>query len=210
MRLPGGDGTGDATYLPIDAMFPPEEYQRLLLAIENADADAVQAARQALCKQVLGYAKYIREKYVKPPLSTDFGIIFLPTEGLFAEVLREPGLIEQLHQAGATLTGPTTLTAVLSALRMGFRTLAIEQRSAEVWQVLGAVRTEFANFSAVLDKMKKQLGTVGATLEATERRTRAMGKKLREVQTLPADQAAVLLAMPEGASDSDVDEPVDE
>lgn len=206
VRLPGRDGTSDPTFLPIDAKFPQEEYLRLLAAIEAADVERVRASRQALCKQVVGYAKYIRAKYVAPPLTTDFGIIFLPTEGLFAEVLREPGLIEQLHQEGATLTGPTTLTAVLSALRMGFRTLAIEQRSAEVWRVLGAVRGEFTKFSGVLEKMKKQLGTIGTTLEATRTRTKQMVRKLESVETLPAGESSLLLELPPGMQDEEVED----
>ncbi len=206
IRLPSRGGTGDPTFLPIDAKFPQEEYLRLLAAIEAADADGVKASRQALCKQVIGYARYIREKYVAPPLTTDFGIIFLPTEGLFAEVLREPGLIEQLQLEGATLTGPTTLTAVLSALRMGFRTLAIEQRSAEVWRVLGAVRSEFTKFSDVLERMRKQLGTIGTTLEATKTRTRQMVKKLESVETLPAGESSLLLELAPGMQDEEVED----
>jgi DNA recombination protein RmuC len=136
---------------------------------------------------------------VAPPQTTDFAVLFLPTEGLYAEVLRQPGLVEQLQDSHrVVVAGPTTLAALLSSLRMGFRTLAIEQRASEVWRVLGAVKTEFGKFGEVLDRVKRQLGTATRTLTETGARTRAMEKKLREVEELPKDVSTRMLELPEG------------
>jgi DNA recombination protein RmuC len=144
-------------------------------------------------------ARTIQEKYLAPPLTTDFAVLFLPTEGLYAEVLRQPGLAESLQDAHrVVVAGPTTLAALLSSLRMGFRTLAIEQRASEVWRVLGAVKTEFGRLGEMLDKVKRQLGTATRTLTETDVRTRAMERRLRAVEEVPADAAARLLEMPEG------------
>ena len=177
-----GSGAGAAAFLPIDSKFPIEDYQRLLDASNLGDAAGVAEARRALLAQVRSYAKSVREKYVHPPTTTETAVIFLPTEGLFAEVLREPGMIEELYRLNVMLTGPTTLVAVLSGLRVGFRAMIIEQRSAEVWEVLGAVKSEFEKFGGVLERAKKQLGTVSRTLEQADTRTRAMARRLRDVQ----------------------------
>ncbi len=193
IRLPGRDD-GSPVWLPIDAKFPAEDYERLLAAHDAADAAAIEAAGRALETRIRDEAKKIRDKYVEPPHTTDFGILFLPTEGLFAEVLRRPGLSEALNRdLRVVIAGPTTLFAMLNSLQMGFRTLALEKRSAEVWQVLGAVKTEFAKFGDVLAKLKNQLATASNTIEQAETRTRAMDRRLRSVEALPADQAARLL-----------------
>jgi DNA recombination protein RmuC len=188
VRLPGGSGADkeDAVWLPIDAKFPQEDYQRLVEASEQGHPEGVAQATRALITSVRSSARSIQTKYLDPPHTTDFAILFLPTEGLFAEVLRQPGLVEELQaRERIVVAGPTTLTAMLSSLRMGFRTLAIERRSSEVWTVLSTVKTEFGKFGEVLDKVKKQLSTASNTIDETGRRTRAMERKLRAVETLP-------------------------
>jgi DNA recombination protein RmuC len=181
-------------WLPIDAKFPSEDYERLLAANDAADGAAIEAAGKALELRIRNEAKTLREKYVEPPHTTDFGILFLPTEGLFAEVLRRPGLTEALNrELRVVIAGPTTLFAMLNSLQMGFRTLALEKRSAEVWQVLGAVKTEFGRFGDVLATLKKQLATASNTIEQAETRTRQMDRRLKSVEALPAEQAARLL-----------------
>ena len=168
-------------------------------ASEQADAEAVKLAHDALLRAVEKSAREIQEKYLNPPKTTDFAIMFLPTEGLYAEVLRQPGMVEKMQQTyRVVVAGPTTLSAILSSLRMGFRTLAIEQRSSEVWQVLAAVKTEFGNSGNVLAKVKKQLHTAEKTIGDTETRTRAMKRKLREVEELPAESAAEILNLTPG------------
>jgi DNA recombination protein RmuC len=192
----GGEGAGAGTpiWLPIDAKFPREDYERLIDAQERADPVAVDEASRALEARVRNEARTIAEKYVAPPHTTDFALLFLPTEGLYAEVLRRPGLTDQLQRDyRVTIAGPTTLTALLNSLQMGFRTLAIEKRSSEVWQVLGAVKTEFGKFGDVLAKTKSQLETVTRSIEAAERRTRVMSSKLRQVEALPGEQTEGLL-----------------
>lgn len=198
IRLPGRQGQGSdgdvPVWLPVDAKFPREDYERLILAQERADPVAVEEAARALDVRVRHEARTIATKYVSPPHTTDFGLLYLPTEGLYAEVLRRPGLTDALQREHRiTVAGPTTLTALLNSLQMGFRTLAIEKRSSEVWQVLGAVKTEFGKFGDVLAKTKAQLQTVTRTIEAAEVRTRSMSKKLRDVEALPGDAAAGLL-----------------
>ena len=194
IRLPGKGDDGAAVWLPIDAKFPNEDYERLLEAQRVADPVAAEAAAKALEARVRLEAKSIAEKYLEPPHTTDFALLFLPTEGLYAEVLRRPGLVELLQREHrVTLAGPTTLLAMLNALQMGFRTLALEKRSSEVWQVLGAVKTEFGKFGDVLTKVKNQTQTVLNTLESAEVRSRAMGRALRQVEALPAAQAETLL-----------------
>ncbi len=202
IRLPGNHSVtlevGQASlpvWLPIDAKFPREDYERLLDAQERADVGGVEEASRALETRVRQEAKKIAEKYLAPPHTTDFALLFLPTEGLYAEVLRRPGLTDGLqHDYRITIAGPTTLTALLNSLQMGFRTLAIEKRSSEVWQVLGAVKTEFAKFGDVLARTKTQLETVTRSIEAAEVRTRVMHKKLRTVEALPDTQAFQVLA----------------
>ncbi|TLM61395.1 MAG: DNA recombination protein RmuC [Deltaproteobacteria bacterium] len=192
IRLPGQDDT--PIWLPIDAKFPVEDYQRLQEAAEQADAAAVQAAQTQLINRVKLCAKDVAAKYVCPPHTTPFAIIFLPTEGLYAEVARAPGLIESLqHDHKVTITGPSTLLAHLSALQMGFRTLAIQQRSVEVWHTLGAVKTEFGKFGVALQAVKKKLEEAHNKIEQTETRHRVMDRKLRGVEGLPEAEAARLL-----------------
>ncbi len=194
IRLPGKNEDGSPIWLPIDAKFPNEDYERLLDAQRVADPVAAEAAAKALEARVRLEAKSIAEKYLEPPHTTDFALLFLPTEGLYAEVLRRPGLVESLQrQHRVTLAGPTTLLAMLNALQMGFRTLALEKRSSEVWQVLGAVKTEFGKFGDVLAKVKTQTQTVLNSLESAEVRSRAMGRALKQVEALPADQLERML-----------------
>ncbi len=197
VRLPGPKGDpGSHVWLPIDSKFPQEDYLRLQEAAEKADPAAVQAATEALVRTVRSAAKDIHDKYVNPPDTTDFGIMFLATEGLYAEVLRQPALVEDLQQRGRViLAGPTTLVAILSSLRMGFQTLAIEQRASEVWRVLGAVKTEFGKFGAVLDKVKKQLNTASNTIEQTGVRSRALERRLRSVEQLSDAETSKMLAL---------------
>jgi DNA recombination protein RmuC len=195
IRLPGphageGKDASHATpvWLPIDAKFPREDYERLIEAQERADPVAVEEAGRALDARVRLEARRIADKYISPPHTTDFGLLFLPTEGLYAEVLRRPGLSDALQRDHRiTIAGPTTLTALLNSLQMGFRTLAIERRSSEVWQVLGAVKTEFSKFGAVLSKTRSQLETVARSIDLAERRTRVMHRTLRDVEALPGD-----------------------
>jgi DNA recombination protein RmuC len=198
VRLPGRNpaSASDDTplWLPIDAKFPREDYERLLDAQERADVPAAEAAARAIEMRLRSEAKSIRDKYVAPPHTTDFGILFVPTEGLYAEALRRPGLFEALQREHkVVLTGPTTLLATLTSLQMGFRTLALEKRSAEVWQVLGAVKTEFGKFGEVLAKTKKKLDEAANTIDAASVRTRAMERRLRDVESLPEPRAAELL-----------------
>ncbi len=196
VRLPGRATHLPPVWLPIDSKFPQESYLRLLQAADGADPDAVQSAVAELVRTVRACARTIADKYVAPPGTTDFAVLFLPTEGLYAEVLRQPGLVEQLQDAHrVVVAGPTTLAALLSSLRMGFRTLAIEQRASEVWTVLGAVKTEFGKFGEVLDKVRRQLGTASRTLTETGVRTRAMERKLREVEELPGAVSSRVLEL---------------
>ncbi|APW42535.1 DNA recombination protein RmuC [Rhodoferax saidenbachensis] len=194
IKLPGRSDSGEPLWLPIDAKFPNEDYERLLDAQGRADALGAEAAGRALEARIRLEAKSMAEKYVEPPYTTDFAILFLPTEGLYAEVLRRPGLMEGLQREHRiTLAGPTTLLAMLSSLQMGFRTLALEKRSSEVWQVLGAVKTEFGKFGDVLAKVKAQTQTVLNTLDNAETRSRAMGRALKKVEALSDGQAQALI-----------------
>ncbi|MGN6312313.1 MAG: DNA recombination protein RmuC [Rhodanobacteraceae bacterium] len=193
IRLPGQNRDAPV-WLPVDCKFPIEDYQRLLDAQERADADAASAAALALERRVRDEAKTIRAKYVAPPHTTDFAILFLPTEGLYAEVIRRPGLFEVLQREHrVTVAGPTTLTAILNALQMGFRTLAIEQRSSEVWQLLGAVKSEFGKFGDILDKVRKKLAEASRQIDETGVRSRAIERKLRNVESLPTSESQALL-----------------
>jgi DNA recombination protein RmuC len=195
-KLPGRSDSGEPLWLPIDAKFPNEDYERLLDAQQRADAPAADAAGKALELRIRLEAKSIGEKYIEPPYTTDFAILFLPTEGLYAEVLRRPGLMESLQREHrVVLAGPTTLLAMLNSLQMGFRTLALEKRSSEVWQVLGAVKTEFGKFGEVLAKVKSQTETVLNTLNSAEQRSRVMGKALRQVEALPETESARLIPL---------------
>jgi DNA recombination protein RmuC len=190
--------------LPIDAKFPREDYERLLDAHERADAAAVEVSAKAIETRFRLEARSMRDKYVSPPHTTDFAILFVPTEGLYAEALRRPGLVEALQREHKVmLAGPTTLLATLNSLQMGFRTLVLEKRSAEVWEVLGAVKTEFGKFGEVLAKMRKKLGEATDTIDAAEVRTRAMVRQLKSVEALPETRSAELLPGPSSAADED-------
>ena len=197
IRLPGrgAELEGNAPlWLPIDAKFPREDYDRLLDANERADAAAIEIHAKAIETRLRLEARKIRDKYVAPPHTTDFAILFLPTEGLYAEALRRPGLSEALQREyKVMLAGPTTLLATLNSLQMGFRTLALEQRSAEVWEVLGAVKTEFGKFGDVLAHTRKKLEEAGNTIGKAEVRSRAMVRQLRSVEALPEARTAELL-----------------
>jgi DNA recombination protein RmuC len=194
IRLPGRSDDGQPVWLPIDAKFPNEDYERLLDAQGRADAAAAELAARALEARIKLEAKSIADKYLEPPYTTDFAVMFLPTEGLYAEVLRRPGLMELLQREHrVTLAGPTTLMAMLNSLQMGFRTLALEKRSSEVWQVLGAVKTEFGKFGDVLAKVRNQTQTVLNTLDQAQTRTNVMNRALRQVDALPDEQSQALL-----------------
>ncbi|WP_372660936.1 DNA recombination protein RmuC [Hydrogenophaga sp.] len=202
IKLPGRGDDGAPCWLPIDAKFPNEDYERLLDAQQRADAEGAETAGRALEQRIRLEAKSMAEKYLEPPNTTDFAILFLPTEGLYAEVLRRPGLMEVLQREHrVTLAGPTTLMAMLNSLQMGFRTLALEKRSSEVWQVLGAVKTEFGKFGDVLSKVKAQTQTVLNTLDNAETRSRAMGRALKTVEALPQAQASALLPVDANAAE---------
>ncbi len=203
IRLPGGDDEPEScVWMPIDSKFPQEDYLRLVESADAADADGVQKATAALIRSIHNSAKEIRDKYIDPPKTTDFAIMFLPTEGLYAEVLRQPGQVEKIQQDyRIVIAGPTTLSAILNSLRVGFRTLAIEKRSSEVWKVLAAVKTEFGRFGDVLGRVKRQLKTASNTIDQTEVRTRAMERKLRGVEKLPAEGTTEILEFSDAGID---------
>ena len=207
VRLPGPlDDPTTCVWLPIDSKFPQEDWLRLQDASDQGDVAAVQAASDALIRTVRGSAREIHDKYVHPPASTDFAIMFLATEGLFAEVLRHPSVVSDLQQQyRVVVAGPTTLAAILTSLRMGFQTLVVEQRAAEVWRVLGAVKTEVGKFGDVLDKVQRQLSTASRTIEETGQRSRAMEKKLRSAERLPEAEAAMVLELPAGDAEEATD-----
>jgi DNA recombination protein RmuC len=187
-------GDGHQLWLPIDAKFPTEDFERLLDAQERADVAGAEVAGKALEMRIRAEAKSISEKYIEPPYTTDFAILFLPSESLYAEVLRRPGLMDLLQREfRITLAGPTTLLAMLNSLQMGFRTLALERRSSEVWQVLGAVKTEFGKFGDVLARVKSQTQTVLNTLDSAEVRSRAMERALKTVEAIPSGDTQKLL-----------------
>jgi DNA recombination protein RmuC len=193
IKLPGQDARSPV-WLPIDSKFPVEDYERLLGAQERADIAGVEEACKAIDNRIKLEAKTIREKYIAPPHTTDFAILFLPTEGLYAEALRRPGLADFVQREyRVSIAGPTTLSALLNSLQMGFRTLAIEQRSSEVWELLSAVKTEFGRFGDVLAKTKAQLQTVTNSIGQAETRTRQMTRKLKDVEALPVPAAEALL-----------------
>jgi DNA recombination protein RmuC len=201
IRLPGRDGGNTVVRLPIDAKFPQEDYLRLQDAYDAGDPVKLDAARKGLRTRLLGEAATIRAKYVAPPHTTDFAILFVPTEGLYAEALRMGGVAEAMQsEHHVILTGPTTLYAVLSSLQMGFHTLAIEQRSSEVWKVLGAVKTEFGKFGESLSAVSKKLQEASTRIEDSAKRSRAMERTLRTVEALPGPEAELLLG---GSPDGD-------
>jgi DNA recombination protein RmuC len=189
IKLPGQDPSGQhVVWMPIDAKFPQEDYQRLIDAQEAADRDLADKSLKNLEMRIKAEAKNIREKYIDPPNTTDFAVMFLPIEGLYAEVIRRPGLCDILQREYRVIvTGPTTLAALLNSLQMGFRTLAIEKRSSEIWELLGAVKAEFGKFGDVLAKTKKKLLEATDTIDKAETRTRAIERKLKSVQETPSE-----------------------
>ena len=207
IRLPGRGG-GAPLLLPVDAKFPRDDYERLIAAADSGDTRLVAEFRKALQNRVRACAKMICEKYINPPVTTEFAVLFLPTEGLYAEVLRTPGLFEQIQRDHrVTLAGPTTLAAMLNAFQMGFRTLAIEKRSSEVWEVLGAVRTEFGKYNQVVTQIERQLNTAQNSVATLGRRTRVMASKLKTVEELPDGSAAEkLLGLSETALEEEDEE----
>lgn len=204
IKLPGQDDE-EPVLLPIDAKFPVEDYQRLLEAQERTDADGIETAGRQLEIRVKACAKDIRDKYLNPPTTTDFGILFLPIEGLFAEVIRRPGLAESIQRDfRVVIAGPTTLWSILNSLQMGFRTLAIQKRSSEVWTLLGAVKTEWGKYGEVLDAVQKKIHQASETIEKAQVRTRAIGRKLRNVQELPSEVSTSMLALPVDDEDGEL------
>ncbi|MEM8514760.1 DNA recombination protein RmuC [Massilia sp. MP_M2] len=194
IKLPGAVEGGAPLWLPIDAKFPKEQYERLQAAADIADAEGVIRAGAELERAVRREAQTICDKYVSPPQTTDFAILFLPTEGLYAEVMRRPGLADDLQRTlRVTIAGPSTLSALLNSLQMGFRTLALEKRSSEVWQVLGAVKTEFTKFGDVLAATRTTLERAAKNIENAEVRSRQMARKLKSVEALPTEAAQLLL-----------------
>lgn len=205
VKLPGRNNQDEPVWLPIDAKFPKEQYERLVQASEAGDATGVAAAGKELEAALDAQAKTISEKYLSAPYTTDFGLMFLPTEGLYAEAVRRPGLADSIQRKyRINIAGPSTLTALLNSLQMGFKTLAIEKRSSEVWKILGAVKTEFGKFGDVLATTKKTLERVTKNIEKAEVRTRAMGRHLRSVEELPDNQGIPLLGL--DTADTDVEE----
>jgi DNA recombination protein RmuC len=201
IRLPGrGETENHPVWLPIDAKFPQEAYLRLLEAQEAGNANLVEEVSKKLERIIKDMAKNIRDKYLDPPYTTDFGIMFLPTEGLYAEILRRTGLFELLQREfKVVITGPTTLAALLNSLQMGFRTLVIEKRSSEVWTLLGVVKTEFSTFGAILDRTQKKLQEASHTIEKAATRSRAIEKKLKNIQEIPLGDTQKLLEDVEAA-----------
>jgi DNA recombination protein RmuC len=209
VRLPGPkDDPGSCVWLPIDSKLPQEDYIRIQDAADLGDVEATRLATEALARAIRLAAQDINRKYVKPPHTTDFAIMFLATEGLYAEVVRQPALVDDLQQnLRIVVAGPTTLAALLSSLRMGFQTLAIEQQAVEVWRVLGGVKLEFGKFGDVLAKVKRQLETASRTIDETHVRTRAMERKLRAVEQLPDDEAQRVLDLEAGTDEAEPEEP---
>jgi DNA recombination protein RmuC len=197
VRLPGQSGReGEVVWLPIDAKFPMEDHQRMLDAQERGDLAGMEAALKALEARIKASARDIQARYLDPPRTTDFAIMFLPTEGLYAEVLRRPGLVESLQGDFRVLvTGPTTLAALLNSLQMGFRILTVEKRSSEVWQLLGAVKTQFGQFGGLLEKVHRKLDQASSTIEDAAKKSRTIERRLRTVQELPGDAASTLLSL---------------
>lgn len=213
IKLPG-KSTDEEVWMPVDSKFPIESYETLLLAYEQGIPEQIEIAQKVLIKSVEGFAKDISDKYLDPPHTTDFGIMFLPVESLYAEVLRHPGLFETLQRTyRITVTGPTTLSALLNSLQMGFRTLAVQKRSSEVWKVLGAVKAEFENFAVHLKRVRKQLDTATGTLDKLQTtRTRQISRKLRDVETMDGIESKNILELDSETDDfsSDLEEELPE
>jgi len=195
IKLPGPkEDKNKCVWLPIDSKFPQEDYIRLQEAHEKAEPEAINKALEGLVRSAKQAAKDINQKYISPPYTTDFAIMFLPTEGLYGELLRQPGLVEELQQRyRVILAGPTTIAAILCGLRMGFHTLAIEQRASEVWKLLQAVRTEFKKFGELLERLKRHLQMASKTLDDTDVRTRVMERRLKDVTEIPLQEAELIL-----------------
>lgn len=206
IKMPGTSAS-EEIWMPVDSKFPIESYEVLLAAYDKGDPEAIEAAQKVLIRSIEGFAKEISEKYIDPPHTTDFGIMFLPVESLYAEVLRHPGLFETLQRKyKITVTGPTTLSALLNSLQMGFRTLAVQKRSSEVWNVLGAVKSEFGRFSEHLGKVQKQLSTASGSLDTLRNtRTNQIERKLRSVESLEGIDSGKVLEFPEEEEDEQND-----
>ncbi|MBW6497147.1 MAG: DNA recombination protein RmuC, partial [Bacteroidales bacterium] len=206
IKLPGRDDSLDSVYLPIDAKFPKDVYEKMLDAYDVADPAMIEAASKTLEITIKKMARDIHDKYIDPPNTTDFAIMFLPFEGIYAEVVRRASLLEQLQREFKVIvTGPTTLAAILNSLQMGFRTLAIQKRSGEVWKILGAVKKEFENFGGMLEKAQKNIQTASNQIdEVMGKRTRAIQRKLKSVETISSAEASLIL--PETSSIDDGDE----
>ena len=204
IKMPGSSSV-EELWMPVDSKFPIESYEVLLAAYDQAKPEAIEAAQKVLIRSVEGFAKEISEKYIDPPFTTDFGIMFLPVESLYAEVLRHPGLFETLQRKyKITVTGPTTLSALLNSLQMGFRTLAVQKRSSEVWSVLGAVKSEFSKFSEQLGKVQKQLHTASGSLDTLRNtRTNQIERRLRSVESLDGVESGKILQLPSDEEDDE-------
>lgn len=195
IKLPGGSGSDSFIWLPIDSKFPMEDYQRLVDASDRGDVEAMEFASRQLESMLKNCAKDIKEKYIAPPATTDFGVLFLPTESLYAEAIRRNGLAEYIQREHRVIfAGPTTLSALLSSLRMGFRTLAIQQRTSEVWDLLGAVKNEFGKYADLLGKVKKKIEQASNSIDDAERKTRTIHRKLRSVEAPQLEKTPALLA----------------
>ena len=195
IKLPGKDDSGKCVYLPLDAKFPKDAYEQLLEAYDKGDTKEVENASKNMEQTIKNMAKDIHDKYLDPPYTTDFGIMFLPFEAIYGEVVRRASLLEQLQKEYKVIvTGPTTLAAILNSLQMGFRTLAIQKRSSEVWKVLGAVKTEFEKFGGMLEKAQKNIQSANNQIEEVMgRRTRAIQRHLRNIEVLPQSESELLL-----------------
>ena len=205
IKLPGKDNGKEVVYLPIDAKFPKDVYEQYIDAYEEGDTSLIESTSKQLEITIKRMAKDIHDKYVEPPFTTDFAIMFLPFENIYAEVIRRTSLVETLQKEyKIVVTGPTTLGAILNSLQMGFRTLAIQKRTSEVWSVLGAVKTEFGKFGGMLEKVQKNLQNAGDQLEEVMgKRTRAIERKLRQVEALPTDESQKMLSMSEFTEDEE-------
>ena len=189
IRFPGKDKSDTPVWLPIDSKFPMDRYEILMNSYEKGKTDEIEVAHKELVRTIKAMAKDIRDKYIEPPYTTEFGILFLPVEGLYAEVARQPGMLEELQREYRILiAGPSNLAAFLNSLQMGFRSIAIEQRSSEVWKILGKVKSEFGKFGDVLDKVQRQLSTASSTIERAGVRSRAIEKSLKNVEELPSGE----------------------
>jgi len=205
IKLPGKDNGKDVVYLPIDAKFPKDVYEQYIDAYEEGDASLMESTSKQLEITIKRMAKDIRDKYIEPPYTTDFAILFLPFESIYAEVIRRTALVETLQKDfKIVVTGPTTLGAILNSLQMGFRTLAIQKRTSEVWSVLGAVKTEFGKFGGMLEKVQKNLQNAGDQLEEVMgKRTRAIERKLRQVEALPTEESQKMLRLEDFTDEDD-------